>query len=416
MNAHDLNVVGAEALVLVRDDGGPRRGRAQGEVEILADGAVAIRAGRIVAAGPTAEVLRTAGPAPTLDARGRTVLPGLVESHTHPLFAGDRHREYAEKLSGMPVGDASAPRGIGAAVRHTRAAEDDALLADLARAYAGLLRGGATTVEVKTGYGQSTDQELRALELLHRSRAMTPQSLVLTFLGAHVVPPEAADAGSYAEHVRARMLPAVVEQGLADLHDLVCEEGVFGAHLAAPLLTASRKAGLPARVHADANSASRGWATAVAGGAVAADHLTYTPDAEIREMGTTSTVAVLLPVAEQLYLDERKANARLFIEQGVPVALATDYCSALHPTSTLLSLALGTSWFRMTPAEAITATTLNAAYACARGRDRGSIDVGKRGDLTVVDCPHPNEICVSMGNAPVSELVIEGRVVTGGGA
>ncbi|WP_406140446.1 amidohydrolase family protein [Streptomyces sp. NBC_01089] len=416
MSGEDLNVVGAAALVLVRDDGGPRRGRAQGEVEILADGAVAIRSGRIVAAGPTDEVLRAAGPAPTLDARGRTVLPGLVESHTHPLFGGDRHHEYAEKLSGTVPRDPTAPRGIGAAVLHTREADDGALLSDAARAYAKLLRGGATTVEVKTGYGQSTRQELRALDLLHRSRATTPQSLVLTFLGAHVVPPEAADAESYAGLVRDEMLPAVVEQGIADLHDLVCERGVFDEGLAAELLDASRKAGLPARVHADANAASRGWATAVAGGAIAADHLTYTPDSEIREVGTTSTVAVLLPVAEQLYLDERRANARLFIDEGVPVALATDYCSALHPTSTLLSLALGTSWFRMTPAEAIVATTLNAAYACARGHDRGSIDIGKRGDLTIVDCPHPNEICVSMGTAPLGAVVIEGRVVLGGSA
>ncbi|WP_020495549.1 amidohydrolase family protein [Sciscionella marina] len=406
----DLNVTHASALALVRDEGGPRRGRAQGELQILADGAVAIRGGRITAVGTTEQVLRAAGEAPELDARGRTVLPGLVESHTHPLFGGQRHQEYAAKLAGT---EPEGPQGIPAAVRHTRQAGDEELLAGLADTYRALLRGGASTVEVKTGYGQSVAEELRALELLHRSRADTPQELVLTLLGAHVVPPEARDAREYAELVRTELLPAAVRQGHARLHDLVCERGVFEPETAAGLLEASRRAGIPARVHADANAASRGWSTAVAGGAIGADHLTYTPDEEIRAVGGTETVAVLLPVAEQLYLDERKANARLFIAQGVPVALGTDYCSALHPTSTLLSLALGSSWFRMTPAEAITATTLNAAYACALGHDRGSLDPGKRGDLTIVDCAHPNEICVSMGTARVGEVVIGGRRTLG---
>src|SRR5665648_890149 len=166
-----------------------------------------------------------------------------------------------------------------------------------------------------------------------------------------------------------------------------------------------------ARVHADASSPSQGWRTAVEGGAVDAGHLTYTPEEEIREVGASDTIAVLLPIAEQIYLDEQRANARLFIEEQVPVAIATDYCSSIHATSLLLSIAAACSWYRMIPAEAIVGATLNAAYAVGRGRDRGSLDVGRRGDLVVIDCPHPDEIGLAWGAPLVRTVVSGGRVV-----
>jgi imidazolonepropionase len=164
-------------------------------------------------------------------------------------------------------------------------------------------------------------------------------------------------------------------------------------------------------VHADASSDSRGWRTAVAGGAVTADHLTYTPDEEIRSVGPTDTIAVLLPLAEQFYLDDRKAHARLFIETGVPVAIATDYCSSFQATSLTLAMTMACSWFRMTPAEAIVGATLNAAYAVGRHRDRGSLEPGKRGDLTILECAHPNEIGVSIGAPLVRWVISGGRVI-----
>jgi imidazolonepropionase len=411
----DLNVINALSLAQVRDRGGPRRGGAQGELDLIHDAAVAIRNGRIVAVGRTPEVLSAAGPeVPTIDARGATVLPGLVECHSHPLFAGSRHWEYVRKLQGADYSVIKKEGGgIWASVLASRAATDEELLEQAGRAYRHILAGGVTTLEVKSGYGLSLEEELRALRLLKESSASTPLDLVITFLGAHLVPAEASSAESYAEEVRTRMLPAVVEQGIAEFQDLVCEADVFEPRLAAALLAESRRLGLPARVHADASGPSEGWRTAVEGAAVDADHLTYTPDDEIRGVGSADTIAVLLPIAEQVYLDERRANAKLFIASEVPVAIATDYCSSIHATSLLLSVAVACSWYHITPAEAIVGATLNAAYVCGRGRDRGSLEVGRRGDLVVLDCPHPDELGLAWGAPLVRSIVSAGRVIAG---
>ena len=411
----DLNVVNAAWIARVLDRGGPRRGAEQGELDLLADGAVAIRSGRIVAVGPTTRVLAEVGAdVPTIDASGLTVLPGLIECHSHPLFAGSRHWEYARKLEGADYADIKREGGgIWASVLASRAASDQELLGQAASAYERILAGGVTTLEVKSGYGLNLEEELRALRLLRESADHTPLDLVYTFLGAHLVPADAESAEAYAETVRAEMLPAVVEQGIAEFHDVVCEAGVFEPKLAARLMSESHRRGLPVRVHADASSPSEGWRTAVEEGAWDADHLTYTPDDEIRQVGATDTIAVLLPIAEQVYLDEQRANARLFISQDVPVAIATDYCSSIHATSLLLSIAAACSWFHITPAQAIVGATINAAYVCGRGHDRGSLDVGRRGDLVILDCPHPQEIALAWGAPLVHSVVAEGNIVFG---
>jgi len=410
--AADLNLINAAQIATIRDHGAPRRGSGQGELDLVPGGAVAIRAGRIVAVGPTQAVLDGFGrDFPSLDASGMTVLPGLVECHSHPLFAGNRHWEYVSRLQGASSQQIRAKGGgIWSTILATRAADDRTLLDQAARAYRAILAGGVTTLEVKSGYGQNPEQELRLLGLLRQSAASTPLDLVCTFLGAHVAPGDGGSAEAYARTVREQMLPAVIRQGIAEFQDLSCEEGDFPAPLAKELLEASRRLGLPARVHADASSPSRGWSTAVAGGAVAADHLTYTPDDEIRAVGPTETLAVLLAVAEQFYLDPQRANARLFIQQRVPVAIATDYCSSFQATSMALSISLACSWFHITPAEAIVGATLNAAYVLRR-RDRGSIEVGKRGDLTVLDCAHPDELGGRIGAQLVRQVISEGRII-----
>lgn len=409
----NLNVIHAAQLAIIRDQGTPRRGAHQGDLDLVPDGAVAIRDGRITATGSTPVVLREAGGGvPTLDATGLTVLPGLVECHCHPIFGGSRHWEYVRRIQGASSRTIrSEGGGIWQTVLATRDAEDDILVRRAALAYDAILAGGATTLEVKSGYGLTTAQELRLLRLLRQSAECTKLDLVYTFLGAHIAPQDGPTPEEFAHTVAEEMLPAVKEQGIADFHDLTCEISEFSAPLAAKLLSASRSISMPSRVHADASAHSFGWRTAVEGGAVSADHLTYTPDEEIRALGAVETIAVLLPLAEQFYLDIRKANARLFIEQGVPVAIATDYCSSFHATSLALTIALACSWFRLTPAEAIVAATLNAAYALCRGADRGSLDVGKRGDLIVLDCQHPNEIGLRIGAPIVRQVVSQGEVL-----
>lgn len=410
----DLNVIHAAQLAQVRDEGGPRRGRDQDDLDLIADGAVAIRNGRVVGVGTTTEVLADFGESgiETIDASGKTVLPGLVDCHSHPLFSGQRHEEYRRRLGGASLAEiARQGGGIWASVVDTRASESNTLMTLLVSAYERILRGGVTTLEVKSGYGLTLEHELQHLELLHASRSTTSLDLVISFLGAHVVPRDSPGSDHYVAAVLDDMLPAVVEQGIASFHDLTCESGLFSPEQATVMLNRSRELGVLTRVHADAWMPSQGWRTAVAGGAVSADHLTYTPTSEIDEVGTTDTVAVLLPSAELIYMCDQRANARRLMDLDVPVAIATDYCSSIHATSLVRTIALASPWFGITPGAAIIGATLNAAYSLGLGHDRGSIATDRRGDLTILDCIHPNELCLALGDVSVSAVVIEGEVV-----
>ncbi len=408
----DLNVVHASQLAQVHDNGAARRGASQGEMHLIEDGAVAIRDGVIVAVGRTSDVLAEWDDSSvrTLDATGRTLVPGLVECHSHPIFAGERHAEYAERLGGASLAEVAARGGgIWSSVVATRSASDDVLLARLAQAYERIAAGGVTTLEVKSGYGLTVDTELQQLAVLEASRSLTPMELVITFLGAHVVPrdlPGGADA--YTDLIASEMLPAVMRQAVAQFQDVTVEDGLFTPAQALRLMAESHAAGLPVRVHADAWKMSQGWQTAVEGGAISAEHLTYTPDDEVNSVGATDTIAVLLPIAELIYMTDRRANARLFVDNNVPVAIATDYCSSIHATSMLATMGAAAPWFRLTPGEVLVGATLNAAYSLGLQRRCGSLDIGKRGDLLVLDCPHPNEIFLGVGAGMLHEVVIGG--------
>lgn len=412
----DLNLIHAAALARVPDTGAPRRGAEQGELGVIADGAIAIRDGLIAAVGATDTIRRDWGDdsVPTLDATGLTVLPGLIECHSHPLFAFHRHGEYARRLAGASLQEIAAEGGgIWATVQTTREAGDTELLSGLRSAYRRILAGGVTTLEVKSGYGLTEDSELHQLQLLQDSRGMTPLSLVISFLGAHVVPAD-LDGETYTGQVL-DMLPKVLDQGLASFHDITCERGLFTPGQATRMFELSRKLSIPTRAHADAWQSSEGWQTSVQGGAVSAEHLTYTPDDEIRTVGATDTIAVILPQAELIYMTERRANARLLVDQQVPVAIATDYCSSIHATSLATTIGIAAPWFRMTPAETIVGATLNAAYALCLQDDRGSLDLGKRGDLTILAAAHPDELCMTVGQNVVADVVIAGECVLGAG-
>jgi imidazolonepropionase len=322
-------------------------------------------------------------------------------------------------LAGATLAEVAARGGgIWSSVVATRAAGNDELLTRLATTLRRILAGGVTTLEVKSGYGLTVGEELRGLDLLAQARSLTPMELVITFLGAHVVPRDLAGddderAERYTELIGEDMLSAVMAQGIAKFQDVTVEQGWFTPDQALRLMARSKQVGLPVRVHADAWAPSHGWRTAVEGGAVSAEHLTYTPADEIREVGRTDTVAVILPMAELVYMTSRRADARLFIDHEVPVAVATDFCSSIHATSLLNTVATAAPWFRMTPGEVIVGATLNAAYSLGRQAWCGSIDVGKRGDLIILDCAHPHEVCLAVGAPLLDQVVIEGRVVLG---
>ncbi|MFT2092197.1 imidazolonepropionase [Paraglaciecola sp. 2405UD69-4] len=410
---NDVNIINASSVALICDNGKPRSGNDQSELNIIHNGGVIIRNGDIVAVGtmPTLSAWLT-DKIPVIDATGKTLLPGLIECHSHPIFDGNRHWEYVRRLEGASGQSIRAEGGgIWSTIVNTRKASDSLLITNTLSAFQSILAGGVTTLEVKSGYGLNTEQELRLLRLLDQAASHTPLDIVTTFLGAHIAPQDGRTVSEYVEEIKNKMVPAVINQGIAEFHDITCEIGDFEHEHATELLLQAKELGIPTRVHADASSNSKGWRTAVNNGAVAADHLTYTPDHEITDIGATNTIAVLLPAAEQFYLDNRKANAKLFIDTQVPVAIATDYCSSFQATSLTLTIAQACSWFGMTPAQAIVGATINAAYVLNRATDRGSLDIGKRGDITIFDCEHPNQLGTAIGAPIVNCVISKGQVI-----
>jgi len=411
----DLAVLHAAQVVKITDDGnGPRRGQRQRDLDIIEDGAIAVRQGRIVAVGCTKDIVDQFDltRAEVVEARGKVVIPGLVDSHTHPIFGGVRFEDYAQRLAGKSLTEVAAQGGgMGLTVAQTRAASDDELLESTLAAFNDMLKTGTTTAEAKSGYGLTVAQELRLLELIRKAADKTPMNIVPTFLGAHAVPREIGNADAYIDIVVNDMLPKVISQGIAKFCDATCENGWLTSEQSTRVLRRSAELGLPTRMHVDAFAASGGWRAANSVKAVCADHLTFTPDTEIEEIGSSETIAVLLPAAELYYLSERRANARKLIETGVPVALATDFCSSIRVFSLLQILPLAAAWFRMTPEEVIIAATLNGAYSVGMANSIGSLDPGKRADFVIVDVPNYRMLVFEMGVNRVDRVVVAGGKV-----
>ncbi|CAN5750248.1 imidazolonepropionase [soil metagenome] len=357
--------------------------------------------GRLVAVGNRAEVelqLAAKGiPAPQLtilDAAGGTITPGLVDPHTHLLFAGTRHAELAMRQRGHGYLDIlAAGGGILQTVRQTRLASDEELLAGARGWLAEMLSHGVTTVEVKSGYGLDVEHELRLLRLAGILGAEGPLEIVPTFLGAHALPTEFRDqpggTSAYLDRVIDEQLPAVAEQGIATACDVFCEDGVFDVPGSRRLLEAARRLGLAARLHADELHASGGAELAAEVGARSADHLAAVSPAGIEALGRAAdegrpVIATLLPATTLYLLGEHYAPARALIERGVPVALGSDFNPGTSPTPNLhLVMSLACLKLGLTPAEALAALTINAAAALGLEASNGSLEVGKHADLVV---------------------------------
>jgi imidazolonepropionase len=411
--SQDSGVIVHGTVCVVSDQGQPRRGATQGDLDIITDGAVVFRDGTIAQVGSTGDVLASGDLTglDVFDATGMTVLPGLVEAHSHPVFAGSRYLEYAQRLGGASLDEiVAAGGGIWNSVLQTREANDETLSARFHQTLANMLNDGITTLEAKSGYGLTVTEELRELAIIGEATARETISIVPTFLGAHVVP-AGMTADAYVDQICDEMLPAVAAQGIGRFCDVTCEEGYFTEEQATRVIRAGERYGLPIRVHADAWKPSRGWALAVETGAHTADHATFATDDEIRASRGTSTMAVLLPVAESVYMGTRRANARLLIENDVPVVIATDYCSSIPVHSLRLAVGLAALWFGMTPGEVIVGATLNAAYALNEAGRAGSLDIGKRADILVLGCEHPYQFVWELGQSPVRRVYKDGRVV-----
>ncbi|HEY7522292.1 MAG TPA: imidazolonepropionase [Candidatus Limnocylindrales bacterium] len=419
--------------------GGLRRGADQGDVAAVAAPAtsmdqpgsllVAAWGDRIVAAGRRDDVLRqleaegrSLDAFAVIEADGGTVTPGLVDPHTHLLFAGAREGELVLRQQGASYLEIlAAGGGILSTVAETREAGDDVLLAHGRRWLDEMLGHGTTTVEAKSGYGLDRDTEIRLLEVAYRLGTQGPVDVLPTFLGAHAVPPEFGDRAdgtdAYVRDVIEVQLPAVAARGRARFCDVFCERGVFTADQSRRILLAGRAAGLEPRLHADELVPSGGAELAAELGALSADHLAAPSDAGVDALAAAAesgrpVVAVLLPVTTWFLMKEHPAPARRFIERGIPVALGTDFNPGTSPTASLpLAMTAACLDLRMTPSEALAATTINAAHALGIGDSVGSIEPGKLADLAIWRVPTHAQIPYWPGADLVSRVIKAGRVV-----
>jgi len=428
----DLLVHSAAQLLTLA--GGPQRGAALGGLGLIPDGALAVTGERIIAAGPSSQLQAEYAPRITLDATGCVVLPGFVDPHTHVLWIGDRANEFEMRLAGKSYLEImSAGGGIMSTVQRTRAASVEQLVDEARPRLKRMLAHGTTTVEVKTGYGLETQSELRMLQAIAQLDAEGPWSLAPTFLGAHAVPAEyAGREDAYVDLVVEEMLPAAGSAHIADrlsqtastddtryairdmrmFCDVFCEQGAFTVAQSRRILERARDLGFGLKIHADEFAGLGGTGLAVELGAASADHVVHTPDDDIAALGRGETVAVGLPGTPFGLAQKDYTPAQKILAANGLLALATD----LNPGTTWcesmqMVIALACRYMRLTPAQAIAASTINAARAIRRDQAVGSLEIGKQADLIVLDVPDYRHLGYRYGTNLVRTVVKAGRVV-----
>ncbi len=413
--SEELFIVHASEMLTMR---GPCRPRIKGEMSdlgIIRDGAVYIRDGLIEAVGESPDILRDNGAhgVDVIDASGKTVMPGFVDPHTHLVFAGSREFELEMKLKRMSYMDILREGGgILRTVRDTRAASPDDLFKQSKRRLRTMLQHGSTTVEGKSGYGLDRKTEFKILETMRRLDEACEADVVPTYMGAHAVPPEFSDgADEYVQFIIDEVLLDLPESGLAEFCDVFCEKGVFTVAQSRKVLLAAKALGLGLKVHADEFERTGGAELAAEVGAVSADHLARPSDDGIMAMARKQVVGVLLPGTPFSSMLDDYAEARRLIELGVPVALATDLNPNCWNPSMQFTMTLACYNMRMTPAEALVASTINAAAAVGLEKSVGSLEPGKKADILVMDVPSHAQIPYQMGVNLCEVVVKDGRPV-----
>ncbi len=409
------------AVQLLTLAGGPQRGPELGRLGIIADGAVLMRDEKIVAVGKTAD-LRAAHPhEPTLDASGCVILPGFVDPHTHLIWGGDRAAEFEMKMAGAKYLDIlAAGGGILSTVRATRTASIETLIAQTRPRLLRMFAHGTTTAEAKTGYGLQTATELRLLKALLALDDESPLDLAITFLGAHAIAPEfKGDPQGYTDLICETMLPLVQQwwqthaprrQNLPFV-DVFCEDQAFNLAQSRQILEKARALGFPLKIHADEFDNLGGAALAVELGAASADHLVKTSAADIAALGQSDTVAVSLPCTPFGLAEQDYTPAGDLLEAGAILALATD-CNpgTAWNESMQFVIALACRMLKLTPAQAIAASTINAAHAIRRADRIGSLEEGKQADLLILSVPDYRHLGYRFGTNLVKQVVKRGRV------
>ena len=390
-------------------------GDAPYDLGLLERGCVAIAGETIAAVGSRAEVeaaIDCSG-AEVFDASGCVVAPGFVDSHTHLVFGGSRVEEYAAK---MTESDPEALRrmgiktGVSATVARTRAASLEELVVEASDRIRRMVRAGTTTVESKSGYGLSTEAELKLLRVNRALAEETPIDVLSTFLGAHGFPPD-VPREIYLRSVIEEMTPLVAEEGLAEFADVWCDDGYYTAGESRQILDAAGAAGMGAKIHADAYSYVGGSDLAAEMRMASIDHLNYTPRAVMARLAESGVVGVVMPALDFAVGHARPFDARAMIDEGMTLALATDLCPGCWAESQQFVMALACRLYRMSPAEALWAATRGGALALRLHADRGALEVGKLADLQVWDVPRYEHAIYRLGGNVVSRVIKRGKVV-----
>ncbi|MBE2197635.1 MAG: imidazolonepropionase [Anaerolinea sp.] len=421
MEQIDLLIYGASQVCVVPGVDGPQRGAQLGELGLIVDGAVAVHDGRILQTGYTDDMLRTYQATTAINAAERAVIPGFVDPHTHLPWYGDRAHEFEQRLAGATYMEImAAGGGIMNTVRQVRQATLDDLVQDNLPRLRRMLQHGTTSAEAKTGYGLETAVELKQLEAMMHLGAAQPVEITPTFLPAHAVPPEyAGHTDAYVDLVVNEMLPAgaawMAQQGVRLFCDVFCEAGVFDVSQTRRILETAAALGYGLKVHADEFEGLGGTKLAVELGAVSADHLVKTPDADIAALGQGNTIAVGLPGTPFGLGHHEYTPARKILAAGGALALATDlnpgtcWCESMQ-----MVMALACRYLGLTQAQALAAATINAAYAIGRGQEIGSLEPGKQADLLILETADYRQLGYQFGANLVQTVIKKGRVVVGG--
>ncbi|MGE0723239.1 MAG: imidazolonepropionase [Alphaproteobacteria bacterium] len=383
---------------------------------VIEDGAIAVTDGRIAWIGPRDALPGRAEDLARVvhDARGRWITPGLIDCHTHAIFAGNRTRDFERGIAGAsPQEIAASGGGIRFTVAETRGASEAALFEGARRRLRLLMAEGVTTFEVKSGYGLDVDGEIKLLQVARALGAALPVTIRTSFLGAHDLAPEfAGRADDYIDFVARVSLPAAARQGLVDMVDATLEAGFFTAPQIERLFASAKALGLPVRAHTDQYSAGGGAEVVARSGGLSADHLEYVSRPGVRAMAEAGTVAVMLPGANYTVREQQIPPIDWFREDGVPMAVATNCNPGTSPaTSILMMLNMACTLFRMTPEEALAGATRNAALALGLQADRGTLEVGKAADLVVWSIDSPGELAYRIGYNPCHHVVRAGAVI-----
>jgi imidazolonepropionase len=415
------NIIIKNAAQLVTCSGfEAKKGRDMSDLRIIAGGAVVIKEGEITAVGKTTDILRDLDQSKTdltpfdiIDAQDKSVLPGFVDSHTHFVFGGYRAEEFSWRLRGDSYMDImQRGGGIANTVRATRDTSRKELIASGIQRLNSMLSFGVTTVEGKSGYGLDYDTEIKQLEVMTHLDQVHYIDVVPTFLGAHAVPPDYKDKEeAFIDFLMNAVMPEVADRKLAEFCDIFCEENVFSVAQSKRLLSKAAELGLKIKLHADEIAQLGGAELAAELGAVSADHLLQASDDGIRRMAEAGVVATLLP-GTAFSLKEPYARGRYMIDSNCAVALATDFNpGSCFSESIPLIMALATLYMNMTPEEAITALTVNAAAALDRAASIGSIDIGKKGDVIILEFPSYQFMPYHIGVNTVEKVIKKGNLI-----